>query len=170
MSHNIQCIIGPKGAIVEIVSNWRQHKLDLNAEFSLIPLTHDFICDVNELVNKGEQPVYKEFWLLSSSLHAFLKGNSYSEPIGYIETDYKGEEGTQSAIAYHKGEVIVGPLKTKTQWDNKEMSFIDFPMDKRAINIILYALGLEERHDMDGFENLTLGNYHSNKAILNQKR
>lgn len=170
MIHNIQCIIGPKNTMAELATNWLQSKLDLNAGFSLIPLTNDLVCDINELTNCGEQLIYNEFWLLSSAVDELLKGYSHSEPIGYIETDFKGEEGTQSGIAYYKGEAIKGPLKTTTHWSNKTMSFIDSPEGKRAINIILHALGLEERQDIDGFKNLELERYHSNNKILNTLR
>lgn len=145
---------------------WRLKRLDLNENFSLIPLTYDFIADINELANKGEDPAHAGFALLSKSVEVVLKENSFTEPIGYFEIAYRNGQGIQIGIGYSRGEIIEGPIMTKTTWDAKEVKFVDIPSGKGAINIVLYKLGLPERKDMSGFENLGLSNYSSNKKIL----
>lgn len=165
--HNIQCIIGPKSGVNELAKCWVYAELlDLTNAFGLIPLTFDLIADMDELADEGEDRAYKEFIFLTKSVEAVLKENSYTEPIGYIETDYRVGQGTQTGIAYLKGNVIEGPIMTKTFWDEKEMKFIDSPAGTRAIDKVLYALGLAERKDMNGFDNLGLGDYRSNNKIL----
>lgn len=157
MTHFIQCIIGPKSSISALSAKWiHAKKIDLNADFSLIPLTQQLLEDINELVGEGENLAYKEFELLSKSVEAILKENSYNKPIGYIETDYRAGQGTQVGIAYFSGKIIEGPIVTKTIWDENELKFVAQPKGKGAINTILYKLGLEERKDIDGFDNLAL--------------
>lgn len=167
MGHFIQCIIGHKNRIHELSEKWIGMKvLELNPDFSLIPLTDSLIEDINELVNLGDAPINDNFELLTKSVEAILKENSYKEPIGYIETEYHGGQGAQVGIAYSKGEILEGPLSTYTSWDIKKMTFCDKPEGKGAINTILYKLGLEERKDIDGFDNLGLGNFRSNEKII----
>lgn len=167
MSHFIQCIIGHKNGVQELSEKWEGITvLELNHDFSLIPLTDSLVADINELANLGDTPINENFELLSKSIEAVLKENSYKEPIGYIETEYHGSEGGQVGIAYSKGEILEGPKSTYTSWDNKKMLFLDKPEGMRAINTILYKLGLEERNDIDGFDNLGLGNFRTNEEII----
>ena len=43
------------------------------------------------------------------------------------------------------------------------MEFVDNPQGRGAINIVLYQLGLEERTNIDGFNNLGLNNIRTKK-------
>ncbi len=71
------------------------------------------------------------------------------------------------AIAYYKGNILVEPSITITEWDNKQLKFTDNPPGVSSINKMLYEIGLKERSDKDGFDDLGLGNYRSNESILN---
>ncbi len=167
MEHFIQCIIGHKNGVQELSEKWVGMKvLELSYDFGLIPLTDSLVVDINELANFGDAPINDDFELLSKSVEAVLKENSYKAPIGYIETKYHGGEGMQVAIAYSKGKILEGPISTSTSWDNQKMMFLYQPEGKGAINTILYKLGLEERNDIDGFDNLGLGKFRTNKKII----
>ena len=140
--------------------------LELSDDFALIPLTDSLVEDINELVNVEDASVNEDFEMLSKSVEAVLRENSHKEPIGYIETEYHGGEGAQVGVAYSKGKILEGPISTFTSWDNHKMMFLDKPEGKGAINTILYKLGLEERNDIDGFDNLGLGNFRTNEKII----
>ena len=95
-----------------------------------------------------------------------LKENSFSNKIGYIETEYFGGSGTQSAILYSKGEIVDSPKLTNTIWDDKNFKYIDQPLGEKAINSILIGLGLQKRRDIDPFDILELGKYRSNEKLI----
>lgn len=167
MAHQIQCIIGKKEIVEEMATSWVELRVvPLNGGFCLIPLTDFIIDDINELVDEGDDPAYSEFHLLSKSIEVALKEASRSGKVGYIETDYFGGSGIQSAIAYEGGEVLKGPQLTRTAWDDKRMEYVDIPEGERAINDMLHSLGLAKRDDIDAFEVLGLMRFRSNEKLL----
>jgi len=171
MAHIIQCIVGSDAALEKIAADWLHAKrVSINLGYSLIPLTNELLDDMNELANIGMEQSSDAFQNLSKSVEHVLKESAYSEPIGYLETEYCGGIGTQSAICYFKGKVLKGPLVTTTRWDHKMATYLRDPKGEGAINCILYELGLEKRGDMDAFDSLKLGSYRSNQQLLSTLR
>ncbi len=167
MGHYIQCIIGKDNVINELTNNWiHANKLSLKEEFSLIPMTEELIDDINELANCGSDLAHDEFEMLSKSVELVLKEISHLGKIAYIETEYFGGSGVQSAISYKNGKIQDGPKSTKTEWDNNKHEFRHTPCGVQAINSILLGLGLPEREDKDSFDYLGLGNFRSNEKII----
>jgi hypothetical protein len=167
MGHYIRCIIGHDSAIQQLANNWTECKrVVLNNKVSAIPMTDNLFDDINELVNIGTDLPHNEFELLSKSIEYILKEESYNGMIGYIETEYFGGNGVQSAILYYKGKILTEPIITRTNWDNNRLMYVDTPDKERAINHILYTMGIKKRSDMDAFDYVGLGNYRSNKDLL----
>lgn len=151
----------------ELADSWYHAvKIDLKEGFSLIPVVDQLLYNIEELANAGDELIYPEFKLLNQSLDVFVKENSYRHPMAYFETEYFGGSGTQAAIAYQKGKVLKGPLHTTTAWDEEAAAYVHTPSGERAINRILYEIGLEKRNDMDGFDALGLGSYRSHRKMM----
>jgi len=167
MGHQIQCFIGKEELIRELANNWiYAQKVDLSAGFSAVPLTDHLAADMNELANLSTELAHEGFLKLSKSIELVLQNSSNNGIIGYIETEYFGGSGSQSAISYSKGNIQNGPYTTKTDWDVKALKYVNTPIGERAINSILYGMGLKQTNYMDGFDNLGLGKYRSNEKFL----
>lgn len=165
MAHFIQCIVGSDTALEKIADNWIHAKrVRINLGYSLIPLTNELLDDMNELANMGKEKSSAAFQNLSKSVEHVLKESSYSERIGYMETEYFGGNGSQSAVSYFKGEVLSGPYVTLTE-ENGQNHYAT-PEGASAINSILRDLGVENRSDRDAFDLLGLGQYRSNQQLL----
>jgi hypothetical protein len=77
------------------------------ANLALIPATEDLVLDLdgkNILVSPETG-----FWQLSIGLQRLLVTASARGPIAYLEADYFGREGRQTAAVWHSGMTIYGP-------------------------------------------------------------
>jgi hypothetical protein len=74
---------------------------------ALVPVTHDL---VHELDVEGIRVSPETgFWQLSIGVQALLITGSTRGRIAYLEADYFGREGHQTAAVWHSGVTIYGP-------------------------------------------------------------
>ncbi len=83
---------------------------------------------------------------LSHQFMAFLKEHATKSPIAYIETDYFGSRGNQSAVAYRAGQLVQAPRT-----------------GSNAINAALKAMGFRCGIIADRFHRIGLHRYRSNE-------
>jgi len=148
MSHYIKVIIAESSLIQQIASFLHSaNTITLPQDFGLIPLTdalHDEIVAANPTAT-GEE--LEAFVFLSPAIQQLLQTHAQSGPIAYVETNYFGGVGTQSAILYADGKVKEGPLQTKRIG---------------AINQVLHRLGVKRSLAKDEFDTLGLGSFRNN--------
>jgi hypothetical protein len=130
---------------------------ELQQGFGLLPII-DTLFDEITLPIAGEAGTaksYHELFFLSRAIEAVAKDASEAGPIAYIETDYFGGVGTQSAIVWNKGEVEFGPAETARRL--KDPSVPEVPLLDGAINRALRVLGVVRGDYLDEFDALGLG-------------
>jgi hypothetical protein len=152
MSHYIRVIIAREKLIQRLADTWQTaHIISLKQDFCLIPLTDELHDEIISEYPPESGEGLEEFILLSPPIQAILANHSQSGPIAYIETDYFGGEGSQSAILYEGGDIKTGPRQSK--WPG-------------AINGILRELGVKRTLPYDRFDTLGLGTFRNNDDIL----
>ena len=168
MSHSIQVIIGKKELIDKINANlFNSSRLILNQNIAIIPLTNKLYDQISNEDDFDTKEVYEGFIYLNSSIENYLKKLSINGLIGYIETEYFGGTGTQSAILYGDKEIKIGPLITETKWDSNLETYKIKPKGRRAINLVLKELGVvKEINKFDEFESIGLNELRSNERII----
>ncbi|MCA1836216.1 MAG: hypothetical protein LC721_07785 [Actinobacteria bacterium] len=73
----------------------------------LVPVTDDLVL---ELDGTGARvSIETGFWQLSVGVHRLLITGSVRGRIAYLEADYIGREGRQTAAVWQSGETIYGP-------------------------------------------------------------
>jgi hypothetical protein len=155
MSHVLHAVIGPRPAVADFASCWHLARLiDLPQDFAMVPLTAALHDDIVELAGLDRPDPFPEFERLSAGVEAALKEASSAGSLGYIETDYFGGCGTQSAIAWAGGRVVAGPFKTEPTWNGQD--FETSLAGEWAINRVLAALGVWTRGELDAFDMLGL--------------
>jgi hypothetical protein len=163
LSHVLHSIIGPREAIEEFSNRWRlAYPISLPQNFVMIPFTAALFDDIAELMNILDPDPFVEFERLSASAEIVLREVSKFGVLGYIETDYFGGSGTQSAIAWNKGKILLGALKSEITWNGK--SYEETPTGKSAINQILSVLGVWTNQKKDEFDMLNLGNFRDTES------
>ena len=160
MAHYIKAIIGRDEYIHQLAGDWvHAIAIKLNQNFSLIKVSDALFDDVDEQINNDATDPYQHFMYLSSSLHEVLLEKSLLEKLAYIETEYFGGIGTQSAILYEAGKVALGPFTTNDIWDKETQGFMQKPEGDRAINKVLCKLGVHCKYGLDEFDTIKLGQY-----------
>lgn len=159
--HCIRCFIGKKDLMNVFVNNWVEAEIiDLSQGFSLVFLTDELYDGIEELVNSKLDVDYSEFfYYLSPSIYEVLVQESREGMIAYIETDYFGGVGRQSAILFENSKVKMEPLKTESFWDEKTYSYYHKPEGEKAINLVLKELGVYKQKEKDEFDSVGLGNF-----------
>ena len=158
MGHSIEVFIGQTDQLkAGFEKIGHAHVLPLEQGFAMVPVTNELH---DEIVVLFECPIghpHEEFWKLTEGMAAFGRQLSDSMPVAYLETDYFGGAGTQAAIAWQDGRIILGPQKTENE---KSLA-------AGAINKALQQIGVARIEDKDAFDSLRLGRHRSNEAWLN---
>lgn len=91
------------------------------------------------------------FDLLTPGLVALLEAVSASGPVGYLEADYEGRDGRQTAAAWDRGAVVLGPLLLGR--------YEPFVAADAPISAVLRRVGIEGRTPGREFLMAGLGRY-----------
>ncbi len=132
----------------------------------VIPLSLGFgFLPVNEQLCGDNDPVPFEHMLrLSAQLGAWAESVSANFPVAYIETDYFGGIGCQSALAWVGEKMVFGPVQTSSSWvDGK---YVSTPLLDKAINQALRLIGVVRGLVLDEFDALGLDRHRSNESWL----
>jgi hypothetical protein len=98
------------------------------------------------------------FFYLSSKIHDLAVQISHQAPVAYLEAELFGGTGSQAAIVWHHGAVILGPMK----YDNEPGGQSSYQVDGLhtwPINSSLRLLGVQVSEDADEFDTVDLGRH-----------
>lgn len=156
MVHSLQAVITKREAIEEIKQKLSNLSfVELPQNLVLIPVT-DFLHDeLDELYNSRNNSVFMEFDYLSAPIVSFLEEYSRKTPVAYIETDYFGGAGRQSAALWSDSKLDEGPFQSIT-FNKQELSI---SCDEKAINRVLKKMGVSNSMSKDEFEAVGLEQY-----------
>ncbi len=159
--HCISGFIGKEEIIRAFTDNWVEAKLvTLYQGLAIIFLTRKLYDDIEELANSKLDIDYSEFFMyLSPSIYEILVQESRIGKLAYIETDYFGGCGSQSAILFENSKIKIQPIKTETLWDEKTYNYYHKPEGEKAINVVLKELGVYKVKGKDEFDSIGLGKY-----------
>ncbi|MCW7471708.1 hypothetical protein [Leptospira kanakyensis] len=110
--------------------------------YSLIPLTEDVLKSLNE--DEEEIILIKEYSNLTVKLYSILMQFSQIDKIGYIEAEYFGGSGSQSAILFSDGKPIFESIHKQN-----------------SINILLKKIGVKKKLFKDRFDYIGLNKFRS---------
>lgn len=163
VSHVLHAIIGAEPAVSVFAGRWHlARRVELPQGFAMVPLTPDLYDDIAELAALTRPDPFPGFERLSAGVEAAVREATAAGWLGYIETDYFGGCGTQSAVAWASGRVSAGPFRTERRWDGAD--FQTTPAGPRAINRVLTLLGVRANGAADEFDALGLGRFRSTEA------
>lgn len=89
-------------------------------------------------------------------------------PLAFVEAEYFGGTGAQSAAVFEAGSMVLGPLRSETTWDGSV--FAAPPAHERAINVALRRLGVAASAGLDEFDTVGLGRHRSNDGFRTSQR
>jgi len=146
MGHSISGIVGSLTDL-EAIST----KLDCDgymnssAAWGFLPLDD---TDLDRAIPPPQDYFGGDFIYVSKQLVELIRGLSADHSIAYIETEYFGGVGSQSAFAFQRGEEVFPPTSSRD-----------------AINDALAAIGVDfTQTGLDEFESVGLHHFRSNEA------
>jgi hypothetical protein len=90
-------------------------------------------------------------------MNAWAIERSRTFPLAYVQTDYEGGPGVQSAVAWDGGPVVFGPLAS-----GDVDGATSTPILEGAINRAVRLLGVPRGNAIDEFDALGLGRHRIN--------
>ena len=141
--HIVEAIIAKEETTKEIEESFVFAKsIPLSQGFAMVPLTDQLKDDLDELVGKETTP-YECFEKLTDSVCDIILQTKQPYKIAYIETEYFGGEGVQSAVVWENGSVVYGPNSSK--------------YTQNPINEALKKIGVRVIKQLDEFDEINLG-------------
>ncbi|HAA13417.1 MAG TPA: hypothetical protein DCE41_17695 [Cytophagales bacterium] len=166
MAHSIQAAIGQSATLDLIKGTWVDAAaLPLTQAFSLMPLIPTLSDGIEELFKPAHSDPFSSFNYRSGFVIEWLKHSSEQGPLAYLETDFFGGTGSQSAIIFQGGEVSPGLLTTQIR-ENQQGQLEQIPAGTSAISQVLKKLGVAVAGVEDEFDTLGLGKFRSNESIV----
>lgn len=165
MGHQLQVFAGRFDVLSALAAGLpmaRLFALTHDAEILVLPLEDDLHDALHARYESG-------IWLTDGPLLTTGDVDHAAElsrigPIAYLETNYFGGGGVQSAIAWRACIAVVGPRSLKLR-DEAGVPRGDWP-----INAALQALGVGAGDHEDAFAAFGLGFYRSNEDIWSMAR
>lgn len=159
MSHRLVLFCGPLPALVALRGDARECRIfEIGGMFPVLPV-EGIASNPNlpEVLWNGPDEHDETPSLVQSDV-AFVAGASRSGPIAYVETDYFGGLGRQSAALWRDGALVMD-LVTESHGRAHEGS---------PINRALRGLGIMARDGCDEFSIQGLAGYRSNSDIFDR--
>ena len=154
MSHNISGIITSfkyEGDLPNIVLAGNYHLIPFGGRDGIV---------------SSEKPIspYEE---LTPEIRDIMKELSFIGKCAYIETSYFGGMGAQISETWESGKKIDGPLISYDGIENKT-AYENVTIVTYSINQALKNLGIVCQEGKDEFDTIGLGQYRSNKKIIEE--
>ncbi len=150
MGYYLQAIICKEKAS-EIITRefYSAKRVCLKGDLYIIPYTSDLYDEFNQFDKSGH---FDKFEYLNEKLFTYLIQKSVIEPIAYVEAEYFGGTGGQSAIMLNNGEVVI------------DVRFEDNGYG--AINAVLKEFGINKESDLDEWDTVGMLRHRSTEDWL----
>src|SRR6185436_12447340 len=143
MGHSVQLVIGKDPAVGRFLKCWPGSRaVPLNGGWQAIPMSNGLYEKIEEAFPGATRPPQLDvspFGLETAMMEATREGGG----LAYVETDYFGGSGGQSAMAAVDGEITREPQRSRGAGG--------------PINSALRAIGMVKTEGMDEFDTIGLG-------------
>jgi hypothetical protein len=107
VGYDLQAVIGGSELLASAVRDIPAARLaPLVQDLSLMPITAEFF----DAVTDGSGSEFPGFWRLPGGFGAVLASWSEQGPVAYVEAEYFGGVGEQSAVVWDRASIVLGPL------------------------------------------------------------
>jgi hypothetical protein len=137
MGYYLQAIIGRQQTLAQHASEFQHARIiPLAQGIAIIPITDALYAEI------GEGGDVDRFYKLSPGIERWALGISAVAPVAYIEAEFFGGTGCQSAVAWSAGSRVLGPVHSQ-----------------HAINETLHFFGVRVSDAHDEFDAVGLGRH-----------
>lgn len=110
MHYELSAIVSTQSVLAPICAQYQSARLVALpvADVLLVPVIEDLVLELDERGTRVS--VETGFWQLSVGVERLVVAGSVRGRIAYLEADYVGREGRQTAAVWQSGETIYGPM------------------------------------------------------------
>lgn len=109
MAYSIEALIGKRDALQAHVSRFKHARIvSMAQEMAILPITDELHKEIG-----GENDA-TPFYKFSPQLEEWAKRISQHSPVAYVEAEYFGGSGNQSAIVWSSGDRILEPTQSES--------------------------------------------------------
>lgn len=147
MGYYLQAIISSTHAM-EVIAGQYEHAFpqSIGPDLALLPHVKPFLAP-----DDTRSFVYDDyFWFLYESLASIILEASDISPVAYVEADYSGGVGGQSAIVWSARQVVFGPEKVEHKhFEDRVRRFSkrDSPISQALHHLGVRAIGTKDEFD-----------------------
>ena len=154
--HSIAVFIANRRLSEEIKDSISSSKIfDLTSDLSIVALfTSSGESVWSEDIPKDEI-AYSEFSCLTKNWDSVARRASQTGKVAYVETEYFGGAGAQSAVLFENGSITFGPSKDESG-----------PRETWPINSVLRLLGVRSSLGSDEFETIGFTDVRENEDFF----
>jgi hypothetical protein len=145
----------------QLSSAARFYTLTPNSPLVVLPYDEPVQEAVHRRFGTGDWPAAQSV-MLSTTDQSFAAECSQRGPLAYLETDYFGGIGRQSAALWQAGGIVMAPATLESDQGARR------PPSLRPINMALRTLGVAATPPADEFAAFGLMDFRSNDAIHRQ--
>ena len=154
MGYYIQALIGK----TDYLTNRQEHfpsefQVTLAQDLTLILATEDLLEEISDGFPVEVENETKGFSMLTGSLSAWAKQISILTPVAYIEAEYFGGTGAQSAVVWDKTEIKFGPVTAEIGPINQALKYLGAKV--LSAHDEFEAVGLNQAGNMDDWIDLS---------------
>jgi hypothetical protein len=154
VGYGLQALVGRHEIALQGASAAGSRVIALPQGLGLVPVT----SAVRGRLGQGDvTPFGPPFWSLTGGVEALARRISQADAIAYLEADIFGGAGTQAAVLWRGGEVVLGPWVS----DNDTPKAAAEPIEQWPFNRVLRELGADRGAALDEFDAVGLGTYRS---------
>ncbi|MFJ9713359.1 hypothetical protein [Streptomyces sp. NPDC101234] len=104
----LQAVIATQSVLRELAGSTTEARIvPLSQHLWLLPMSNALF----DAVTVAGAPELDGFWKAPAGFDRLLSACSETGPVAYIEADYFGGAGTQTAQVWDAGQVVLGPLR-----------------------------------------------------------
>jgi hypothetical protein len=162
MGHHLRLFVAHPQVLVRFraaLPAVRLHALQAGAKLAVLSLDDDLHDALHRAYGTGEWLDMGAVWLTTTDI-AFAARASQAGALAYIETDYAGGAGQQSAALWSGGDLALKP----TTLDASAVG--NRPRSTWPVNAALRGLGVQALGGLDEFDSFGLGAYRSHDDIV----
>ncbi len=139
MGYFLQALIGKSQTLKANVSLFQSARIVLlEQDIAIIPIT-DELCEEIDAISQIEVEGFEK---LFPEIEEWAQRISTTGLVAYIEAEFFGGDGSQSAIAWNAGSRVLEPIR-----------------EQNAINCVLKLLGVDRKNAHDEFDAVGLGKH-----------
>ena len=162
MAHCIRVFAGLPSALrpfLDLTPAACLYTLTPDADIAVLPFDDDAQDALHRRFGTGDWPEGQAMGL-STTDQSFAAACSVKAPLAYLETEYFGGRGRQSAALWRGGRLAIPPATVDSADGTDQRALTLWP-----INVVLRALGVAAGASVDEFSAFALDGFRSNEKI-----